>query len=175
MESPDAHHSCGNVPLADVTAQGQKHSKPALLSPSSHFLHTISFSLVLSLRPLQSNPLCINHLTFFHPIHLSLVLSLSLTHTLACQCFIRRDILLSVPVTSSIASPSNQLCLNEFYWQSLNAHKQLCATGRGCKADLRVVKGNGYAHAEELIHHSLHRIPSSYCPRGKRCCFSDLS
>lgn len=148
MESPDAHHGYSNVPVADVGAQGQK---PALLSSSSHFLHTITLSLVLSLKRSQPKPLCINHSTFLLP-------DPSLSHSLtpACQCFIRRDILLSVSVTSLIASPSNQLSPNEFYWQSLNVHKQLCATSRGCKADLWEVKSNG--------NHSLHHILSPCCP-----------
>lgn len=133
--------------------------KPALLSSTSHFLQTITFSLVLSLRLSQSTPLCINHFTFLSPDP-----SLSFALTPACQCFIRRDVLLSVPVTSLIASPSNQLCPNEFYWQPLNAYKQLCATSRGSKADLRAVKSNGNAQAEQLIHHSLHHIHLSYCP-----------
>lgn len=75
MEWPNAHHSCGNMPVADVASQGQKYSQPALLSSRNHFLYTITFSLVLSLRLSQTNPLCINHSAFLSTRSISLSLS----------------------------------------------------------------------------------------------------
>lgn len=103
-----------------------------------------------------------------HNVHKSLYFSfarsISLSLFLTCQCFIRRDILLSGPVTSSITSPSNQLCPNEFYWQLLKGCKQVCVTSRGRESHLWVVESDGNAQSEELIHRSLDGVVSSYCP-----------